>query len=124
MNLSNRGLRSEPARALPAEIPLMAANGNMNDRSVPRHVPEEEECIDTTGMPGLEDDGEDKAGEDDSDPPGSGSDLALVIDETADSQVHDEDANGHGTMSNCELNRTVQGVCVARRTQEALTQSL
>ena len=62
-------------------------------------MPEEQEYIDTTGMPGFEGDGEDKASEDDSDPTGSGSGLAPVTDETADFQVHDEDAKGHGTMS-------------------------
>ena len=29
--MSKLGLRPEPARALPAEIPLLAANGNIHD---------------------------------------------------------------------------------------------
>ena len=43
---SKRGLKPEPMKALPAEIPLLAANGNVHDRSAQRYVPEKEEYID------------------------------------------------------------------------------
>ena len=96
---SKRGLKPEPMKALPTEIPLLAANGNVHDRGAQIYVPEKEEYIDTTGMPELESDGGDGASQENNDPWGCGSGLAPVTDETAVFQVNDEDAKGHGTKS-------------------------
>ena len=96
---SKHGFKPVPMKAVPAEIPLLAGNGNVHDRGAQRYVPEKEEYIDTTGMPELESDGGNEASQENHDPFGSGSGLAPVTDETADSQVNDEDAKGHGTKS-------------------------